>query len=66
MRHKLTTFILKNPPEKKKGSSKADKALRRAEKERLEAGEAADKAEKAARKEVMCRYHSIGWPLYLR
>mmetsp|Transcript_1313 Transcript_1313/g.2394 ORF Transcript_1313/g.2394 Transcript_1313/m.2394 type:complete len:256 (-) Transcript_1313:142-909(-) len=52
MRHKLTTFILKNPPEKKKGSSKADKALRRAEKERLEAGEAADKAEKAARKEA--------------
>ncbi|OMO55587.1 Translation initiation factor IF2/IF5 [Corchorus capsularis] len=34
MRDKLTSFILKNPPEQKKGS-KDKKALRRAEKERL-------------------------------
>ena len=32
MRHKLTTFILKNPPEKDKNASKKDKQLRRAEK----------------------------------
>ncbi|KNA22469.1 hypothetical protein SOVF_033420 [Spinacia oleracea] len=44
MRDKLTTFILKNPPEVKK--SKDKKALRRAEKERLRDGEAADKASK--------------------
>ncbi|KAF8377001.1 hypothetical protein HHK36_030373 [Tetracentron sinense] len=41
MRDKLTTFILKNPPEQKKGS-KDKKAMRRAEKERLKEGEAAD------------------------
>ncbi|CAJ2651807.1 unnamed protein product [Trifolium pratense] len=42
MRDKLTTFIIKNPPETKK-SSKDKKAMRRAEKERLkELGEAAD------------------------
>ncbi|CAH1413474.1 unnamed protein product [Lactuca virosa] len=40
MRDKLTSFILKNPPEQKK--SKDKKALRRAEKERLKEGEAAD------------------------
>ncbi|CAN1228366.1 Eukaryotic translation initiation factor 5 [Linum perenne] len=34
MRDKLTTFILKNPPESKKGS-KDKKAMRRAEKERM-------------------------------
>ncbi|XP_076888276.1 eukaryotic translation initiation factor 5-like [Bidens hawaiensis] len=43
MRDKLTSFILKNPPEQKK-NSKDKKALRRAEKERLKEGEAADKA----------------------
>ena len=41
MRDKLTTFILKNPPEPMKGS-KNKKAMRRAEKERLKEGEAAD------------------------
>ncbi|KNA22473.1 hypothetical protein SOVF_033440 [Spinacia oleracea] len=41
MRDKLAAFILKNPPEVKK--SKDKKALRRAEKERLRNGEAADK-----------------------
>ncbi|KAL3378178.1 hypothetical protein AABB24_004212 [Solanum stoloniferum] len=41
MRDKLTTFILKNPPESKKGA-KDKKAMRRAEKERLKEGEAAD------------------------
>ncbi|GFP87613.1 eukaryotic translation initiation factor 5 [Phtheirospermum japonicum] len=41
MRDKLTTFIIKNPPESKKGS-KDKKAMRRAEKERLKEGEAAD------------------------
>lgn len=51
MRDKLTTFILKNPPEVKK-SSKDKKAMRRAEKERLKEGEAADeelKKSKAAK-----------------
>ncbi|XP_076886603.1 eukaryotic translation initiation factor 5-like [Bidens hawaiensis] len=42
MRDKLTSFILKNPPEQKK-NSKDKKAMRRAEKERLKEGEAADK-----------------------
>ncbi|KAE8666612.1 Eukaryotic translation initiation factor 5 [Hibiscus syriacus] len=41
IRDKLTTLILKNPPESKK-SSKDKKAMRRAEKERLKEGEAAD------------------------
>ncbi|KAI3712352.1 hypothetical protein L1987_70905 [Smallanthus sonchifolius] len=45
MRDKLTSFILKNPPEQKK-SSKDKKAMRRAEKERLKEGEAADKVQK--------------------
>ncbi|XP_076894500.1 putative eukaryotic translation initiation factor 5-2 [Bidens hawaiensis] len=45
MRDKLTSFILKNPPEQKK-SSKDKKALRRAEKERLKEGEMADKVQK--------------------
>ncbi|GAV87832.1 eIF-5_eIF-2B domain-containing protein/W2 domain-containing protein [Cephalotus follicularis] len=45
MRDKLTSFILKNPPESKKGS-KDKKAMRRAEKERLKEGEAADEEQK--------------------
>lgn len=50
MRDKLTTFILKNPPEqKKKGSDK--KGMRRAEKERLKEGEALDEEMKRAKKE---------------
>uniref|UniRef100_A0A1J3G3V0 Putative eukaryotic translation initiation factor 5-2 n=1 Tax=Noccaea caerulescens TaxID=107243 RepID=A0A1J3G3V0_NOCCA len=51
MRDKLTTFILKNPPESKKGS-KDKKAMRRAEKERLKEGEAADEEQKKLKKEV--------------
>ena len=61
MRHKLTTFILKNPPEKDKAASKKDKQLRRAEKEREEEGAELDrqaeeerrrkKAEKKEKKE---------------
>ncbi|KAK4279869.1 hypothetical protein QN277_011574 [Acacia crassicarpa] len=51
MRDKLTTFILKNPPEPKKGS-KDKKAMRRAEKERLKEGEAADEEQKKLKKEV--------------
>uniref|UniRef100_A0A2P2LXL5 Eukaryotic translation initiation factor n=1 Tax=Rhizophora mucronata TaxID=61149 RepID=A0A2P2LXL5_RHIMU len=52
MRDKLTTFILKNPPEQKKGS-KDKKSMRRAEKERLKEGEAADEEQKKLKKEVM-------------
>eukprot|EP00239_Pterosperma_sp_CCMP1384_P009862 CAMPEP_0197861166 /NCGR_PEP_ID=MMETSP1438-20131217/37043_1 /TAXON_ID=1461541 /ORGANISM="Pterosperma sp., Strain CCMP1384" /LENGTH=462 /DNA_ID=CAMNT_0043478255 /DNA_START=332 /DNA_END=1720 /DNA_ORIENTATION=+ len=54
MRHKLTTFILKNPPMKKssKKEDKASKQMRRAEQERMEEGEAIDKAERAAKKEA--------------
>lgn len=51
MRDKLTTFILKNPPEQKKGS-KDKKAMRRAEKERLKEGEAADEEQKKLKKEA--------------
>lgn len=51
MRDKLTTFILKNPPEQKKGS-KDKKAMRRAEKERLKEGEAADEEAKKLKKEA--------------
>lgn len=51
MRDKLTTFILKNPPEQKKGS-KDKKAMRRAEKERLKEGEAADEEHKKLKKEA--------------
>ncbi|XP_049395584.1 eukaryotic translation initiation factor 5-like isoform X2 [Solanum stenotomum] len=51
MRDKLTTFILKNPPETKKGS-KDKKAMRRAEKERLKEGEAADEELKKLKKET--------------
>ncbi|GKC22828.1 eukaryotic translation initiation factor 5-like protein [Tanacetum coccineum] len=41
MRDKLTSFILKNPPEAKK-NSKDKKAMRRAEKERLKEGNGSD------------------------
>ncbi|KAL3640407.1 Eukaryotic translation initiation factor 5A-1 [Castilleja foliolosa] len=51
MRDKLTSFILKNPPEAKKGS-KDKKAMRRAEKERLKEGEAADEVQKKLKKDV--------------
>ncbi|XVE60401.1 hypothetical protein DITRI_Ditri05aG0125800 [Diplodiscus trichospermus] len=51
MRDKLTTFIVKNPPEAKK-SSKDKKAMRRAEKERLKEGEAADEELKKIKKEA--------------
>ncbi|KAK4359033.1 hypothetical protein RND71_021262 [Anisodus tanguticus] len=51
MRDKLTTFILKNPPEQKKGS-KNKKATRRAEKERLKEREAADEEAKKLKKEA--------------
>ncbi|KAK6927899.1 W2 domain [Dillenia turbinata] len=51
MRDKLTTFILKNPPEQKKGA-KDKKAMRRAEKERLKEGEAADEEQKKIKKEA--------------
>lgn len=51
MRDKLTSFILKNPPEQKK-NSKDKKAMRRAEKERLKEGEAADEELKKLKKEV--------------
>ncbi|KAL5714475.1 Eukaryotic translation initiation factor 5A-1 [Ranunculus cassubicifolius] len=51
MRDKLTSFILKNPPEQKKGS-KDKKAMRRAEKERLKEGEAADEALKKLKKKT--------------
>lgn len=49
MRDKLTTFILKNPPEQKK--KKGSKDMRRAEKERLKAGEEMDKESKKLSKE---------------
>ncbi|KAL1199490.1 putative eukaryotic translation initiation factor 5-2 [Cardamine amara subsp. amara] len=51
MRDKLTNFILKNPPEPKKGS-KDKKAMRRAEKERLKEGEVADEEQKKLKKET--------------
>eukprot|EP00252_Welwitschia_mirabilis_P013755 TRINITY_DN302_c0_g1_i1.p1 TRINITY_DN302_c0_g1~~TRINITY_DN302_c0_g1_i1.p1 ORF type:complete len:449 (+),score=125.77 TRINITY_DN302_c0_g1_i1:520-1866(+) len=50
MRDKLTTFILKNPPEQKGGKGK--KAMRRAEKERIKQGEALDEEQKKAKKEA--------------
>ncbi|XP_076940476.1 eukaryotic translation initiation factor 5-like [Bidens hawaiensis] len=52
MRDKLTSFILKNPPEQKK-NSKDKKAMRRAEKERLKEGEMADKVQKKLTKETV-------------
>eukprot|EP00249_Psilotum_nudum_P017339 c26270_g2_i1 orf=791-2155(-) len=50
MRDKLTTFILKNPPEQKK-TGKDKKNLRKAEKERLKEGEAIDEDVKKTKKE---------------
>lgn len=49
MRDKLTTFILKNPPEVNKGGK--NKKLRRAEKERLKQGEVLDVEQKKTKKE---------------
>jgi translation initiation factor 5 len=59
MRDKLTTFIIKNPPEQKKGS-KDKKAMRRAEKERLKEGEAADEEQKKHKKEVVKKKGTSG------
>ena len=59
MRDKLTTFILKNPPEQKK-SSKDKKAMRRAEKERLKEGEAADEELKKIKKEAVKKKGTSG------
>lgn len=58
MRDKLTTFILKNPPEQKKAKDK--KALRRAEKERLKEGEAADEEMKKIKKEAVKKKGTAG------
>lgn len=58
MRDKLTTFILKNPPEQKKGG-KDKKAMRRAEKERLKAGEAIDEETKKVKKESKKKGHEV-------
>lgn len=52
MRDKLTTFILKNPPEQKKKGSDKKGGMRRAEKERLKEGEALDEEVKKAKKEL--------------
>ncbi|XP_059631883.1 eukaryotic translation initiation factor 5-like [Cornus florida] len=59
MRDKLTTFIIKNPPEQKKGS-KDKKAMRRAERERLKEGEAADEEQKKMKKETAKKKGSSG------
>ncbi|KAJ9167078.1 hypothetical protein P3X46_021755 [Hevea brasiliensis] len=59
MRDKLTTFILKSPPEPKKGS-KDKKAMRRAEKERLKEGEVADEEQKKHKKETTKKKGSSG------
>ena len=59
MRDKLTSFILKNPPEQKKGS-KDKKAMRRAEKERLKEGEAADEEQKKLKKEAVKKKGTSG------
>lgn len=59
MRDKLTSFILKNPPEQKK-SSKDKKAMRRAEKERLKEGEAADEEQKKMKKEAVKKKGTSG------
>lgn len=59
MRDKLTTFILKNPPEQKKKSGDK-KGLRRAEKERLKEGEALDEEMKRVKKETKKKIHENG------
>jgi translation initiation factor 5 len=51
MRDKLTTFILKNPPEQKKIGKKDKQHMRRAEKERLKEGEAVDEEMKKVKKD---------------
>lgn len=51
MRDKLTTFILKNPPEQKKKKGEK-KGLRRAENERLKEGDAVDEEMKRVKKET--------------
>src|ERR1044072_7939291 len=51
MRDKLTTYIIKNPPESKKGS-KSTKAMKRREKEREKEGAASDEELKKLKKEV--------------
>ncbi|PIN08257.1 Translation initiation factor 5 (eIF-5) [Handroanthus impetiginosus] len=61
MRDKLTTFIVKKPPESKKGS-KDKKALRRAEKERLKEGQAADEEQKKLKKDVKKKLSKDGLP----
>lgn len=50
MRDKLTTFILNHPPEAKEGEE-GDRSMRRAERERIKAGEALDEEEKRSKKE---------------
>ncbi|XP_058088578.1 eukaryotic translation initiation factor 5-like [Magnolia sinica] len=57
MRDKLTTFIIKNPPEQK--GSKDKKAMRKAEKERLKEGEVADEEQKKLKKEVKKKGSSV-------
>ena len=52
MRDKLTNFILKNPPDQKERGGKGKKAMRRAEKERLKEGEAADDEIKKLKKDA--------------
>lgn len=59
MRDKLTTFIIKNPPESKKGA-KDKKAMRRAEKERIKEGEVADEEVKKLKKEAAKKKASSG------
>ncbi|ONI34936.1 hypothetical protein PRUPE_1G506900 [Prunus persica] len=59
MRDKLTTFILKNPPEQKK-TAKEKKALRRADKEQLKEGEAADEEQKKLKKEAAKKKATTG------
>ncbi|EOA35181.1 hypothetical protein CARUB_v10020326mg [Capsella rubella] len=59
MRDKLTNFILKNPPEQKKGA-KDKKAMRKAEKERLKEGEAADEEQRRLKKEAKKKALSNG------
>ncbi|GAB2291205.1 hypothetical protein Dimus_025464 [Dionaea muscipula] len=51
MRAKLTTFILKNPPQPKKVSKK--EKLRKAEKERAKEGEVADEEQKKLKREAV-------------